>query len=55
MGTRIEQRILTCSCRSAFQDKRYGLDKRVHNPRYGKSEGQFRCTVCGNVRTPGGS
>ena len=31
-----------CVCASEFQDKRYGKNKRLHNP---TKEG-FRCTIC---------
>jgi len=39
MGTKI----VSCSCRSEFQDQRYGAGKRVANL---KEDGGTRCTVC---------
>ena len=38
--------IKTCSCKSEYQDKKYGKNQRVHN-RYIKDSGGWRCTVCG--------
>ena len=35
-----------CSCKSDFQDKRYGKGKRLHNV---TTKG-FRCTVCGREK-----
>lgn len=36
-----------CNCRSAFQDKRYGVGRRLHNlrPQTGAT-----CTVCGTKK-----
>jgi hypothetical protein len=34
--------ILSCSCKSEYQDKRYGAGKRVKNP----CKDGARCTVC---------
>jgi len=43
--------ILKCNCPHEFQDKEYGLQKRVHNALKKKeSQQQYRCTVCGNVK-----
>ena len=39
-------KVMECVCESAFQDKRYGKDQRVHNP-YAKG---YRCTVCGREK-----
>lgn len=36
--------ILPCTCKSEFQDKKYGVGRRVKNNRPG---GKVRCTVCG--------
>jgi len=36
-------KILKCTCKSDYQDKKYGKGNRVHNI---KNEG-CRCTVCG--------
>lgn len=40
--------IRTCMCVSAYQDKRYGKNKRVYNDCKGNNTGsrQLRCTVC---------
>lgn len=40
MGT-----VLVCSCKSTFQDKEYGLNRRYFNSC--KELGAYRCTVCG--------
>ena len=40
-------RILECICSSEYQDKRYGRNMRVHNP---KKEKKYACTVCGKMR-----
>lgn len=37
-------KIIACTCKSAFQDERYGLRNRVHNAANGKKV--WRCTVC---------
>lgn len=37
-----------CTCKSPFQDKRYGVGMRLH--RVGK-KGDERCTVCKPVRS----
>ena len=43
-GTMIKK----CSCVHAYQDKVYGLGKRVHNITGGKTETtSYTCTVCG--------
>lgn len=36
--------ILKCDCKSAYQDEKYGLGKRLHNIR--KGDRTCRCTVC---------
>jgi hypothetical protein len=41
--------IKSCSCKHAFQDKKYGKGKRVHNPCSGQ-DGKYRCTVCGTSK-----
>ncbi len=33
-------------CESTFQDKQYGIGRRLHN----KSMKGWRCTVCGNLK-----
>lgn len=35
-----------CTCKSPYQDKRYGRGQRVHN----KKKDGWRCTVCGNEK-----
>ena len=39
--------IIKCTCSSLYQDGRYGLQQRVHNPT--AKAGQYRCTVCGKI------
>jgi hypothetical protein len=51
---------LSCTCKSAFQDERYGAGIRIHNVTLkggttrkeieGKPQAA-RCTVCGTVKT----
>ena len=37
-----------------YQNEKYGLGIRVHNPLGGANRGKFRCTVCGDEKsTPG--
>ena len=36
--------IKTCTCNSEYQDKRYGVNRRVHN--LCKKGEKARCTVC---------
>lgn len=44
--------ILSCQCRHAYQDEKYGVFNRVHN--YARKAfsgaGGWRCTVCLNIR-----
>jgi hypothetical protein len=45
--------ILSCKCKHEYQDKKYGIGRRVYNtipPKKGISVETYRCTVCGNVR-----
>lgn len=45
--------ILLCSCKSEYQDKKYGKGKRLHNLCGGGSHAvnvEYRCTVCENKR-----
>lgn len=30
-----------------FQDKQYGVNRRIHNP---NGKGDYKCTVCGNIK-----
>ena len=46
-----ETKILKCTCKSAYQDKRYGKDKRVHNVGGATGSRTYRCTVCATSRT----
>lgn len=53
-------KILGCSCKHEYQDRKYGVGMRVHNPApkigkdgAGKVTG-FRCTVCANAKVRGG-
>ena len=43
-------------CDSKYQDKRYGKNRRVHNPTAGGSNGTvadgWKCTVCGKASGP---
>lgn len=42
--------ILKCSCKSDYQDEKYGEKMRVHNAKSViKQDGSFRCTVCTNI------
>lgn len=42
--------IKICTCKHIFQDKRYGVGKRVHNVAAGKSSHDSRCSVCGTTK-----
>lgn len=44
--------IFDCICVSDYQDRKYGIGKRVANPTR-KSEGVARCTVCKTERKVG--
>jgi len=37
--------VFKCTCKSDYQDRRYGVDNRLMNPC--KATGVYRCTVCG--------
>lgn len=52
MGGNMKTKILVCkNCKPHdFQDKKYGVRKRVHNLSGDKNKNKARCTVCGNVR-----
>lgn len=40
-------KVLPCTCQSAYQDKRYGAGKRLHNAKEPKKTStEWRCTVC---------
>jgi hypothetical protein len=36
-----------CDCKHAYQDKRYGKSRRLHNP---NTKGQMVCTVCAKAK-----
>jgi hypothetical protein len=43
-------KIMKCVCKNKFQDKRYGMNRRVHNKQGGKGgrsiNVSWSCTVC---------
>ena len=41
--------VLKCKCAHAYQDKRYGKSKRLHNIRTTKNPSRV-CTVCGDTK-----
>lgn len=45
-----QTKIIDCTCRSEFQDQRYGPGRRVAHMRQGKQHHKgaesYRCTVC---------
>lgn len=43
--------IAHCTCKSDWQDERYGKGKRVFNMKKDKNKHEGRCTVCASVRT----
>jgi len=44
-------KILLCSCKSEYQDTKYGRQMRVHNQKKkDKEEKGWMCTVCGNMK-----
>jgi len=50
--------ILECakgSCKSDYQDKKYGKNKRVHNPVNQGDAKMGRCTICGTERAASNS
>lgn len=36
-------KVMRCTCKHEYQDRKYGKGKRVHNM---KVDGKFVCTVC---------
>ncbi len=51
--TKAGMKLLPCvaaetTCKSPYQDEKYGKGKRAHNP----SGDGFRCTVCGRSQNP---
>ena len=41
-------KIIACTCAHPYQDERYGKNRRYHNGM--KATGDYRCSVCGNVK-----
>ena len=44
--------VLPCRCKHDFQDKFYGVQKRLHTGGKPNSQGiqQWKCTVCGDKK-----
>lgn len=42
-------KLLSCTCKSEYQDRVYGKGMRVHNKSVSKLGTKFRCTICGSV------
>jgi hypothetical protein len=46
-------KVLKCSCDHEYQDKRYGKQRRWHNPTMKQADKNgpttYRCTVCGTL------
>jgi hypothetical protein len=44
--------IKSCNCKSEYQDKKYGVGKRVHNQAQSVVKGEiaWRCTICGSKK-----
>lgn len=41
-------KVISCSCKNEYQDKVYGMNKRLGNVKGDKSDSDIaRCTVCG--------
>lgn len=43
-------KVVQCDCVSEYQDRRYGIGRRVANK---TDNGDFRCTVCGKSKSAG--
>jgi hypothetical protein len=45
-------KVIECTCKSEFQDKTYGVSKRLHNYalKANGGKGGYRCTVCKTVK-----
>jgi len=43
-------KILTCKCKSEYQDKRYGKNRRVHNQGGTIQTPTWKCTVCSDKK-----
>lgn len=42
--------ILKCTCKSDYQDSKYGFGMRVHNECGTESSRKYRCSVCNTDR-----
>lgn len=43
--------IKKCTCKHQYQDKKYGINNRVHNIcAKDKESVRYRCTVCGSIK-----
>ncbi len=47
-------KVMKCSCKHVYQDKKYGKGMRYHNPTRLNPIPTYRCTVCTATRSPGG-
>lgn len=49
----MKSEVKKCTCQNEYQDNKYGKGMRVHNPVKQKTSGpkQYRCTVCGDVKS----
>lgn len=43
-STKSTTKVVNCTCKNDFQDKRYGKGKRVAN--YSRKHNIYKCTVC---------
>lgn len=48
--TKAAPKALECVCDSPYQDKRYGTNMRLHNPKADVGGTLWRCSVCGRER-----
>ena len=49
--------ILKCKCKNEYQDEKHGKQNRVFNEMLREKQSnpqEYRCTVCGNVKTEKG-
>ena len=53
-STKSSCKILPCTCNlgqgAEFQDRKYGIGKRVHNP----TNKGYKCTICSSVKSRSG-
>lgn len=45
--TKRAPKAMLCTCKSEYQDNRYGANQRLHNP---NKDDKWRCSVCGHVK-----